>query len=76
MSDSDRETRAAARSKVAVLHRTRLHPVEVDLAPTVGVAAVTLVQCLTRETWAMAGLPVPTYSRAFIPVKFVRGRLT
>ena len=76
MSDSDRKARAAARLKIATLHRTHLNPIEEDLAPVSGAAAISLVHRLTRESWAMAGLPSPEYSRAAVPVKFVRGRLT
>jgi len=76
MSSEDRRARAAARRRSAVLHRTRLEPTERDLDPIAGEAAVSLVAVLTRESWSETGAPVPEYSRAAIPIRFVAGRLT
>ncbi len=36
-----------------------------------GEAAISLVTRLTQESWSLAGLEIPTYSRASIPVRFV-----
>lgn len=35
---------------------------------------IALVWTLTRQQWAFAGLEMPTYSRAEMPGKLVRGR--
>jgi hypothetical protein len=74
MSAADRARRAEARRKSASLHRTRLQRTEVDLDPVSGAAAVALVAQLTRESWSESGLPLPTYTRADIPIRFVPGR--
>jgi hypothetical protein len=74
MSATDRARRAEARRKSAVLHRTRLRRRELELDPVAGAAAVALVAQLTRESWAEAGLPLPTYTRAEVPIRFVPRR--
>jgi hypothetical protein len=33
---------------------------------------IALVDVLTREQWAFAGLPVPTYTRAEMPGRIIR----
>jgi hypothetical protein len=33
---------------------------------------IALVAVLTREQWAFAGLPVPTYTRAEMPGRIIR----
>jgi hypothetical protein len=71
-----RETRAEARRRTTVLHRTTLRAIEEDLDSISGAAALSLVTVLTRESWSESGAPLPTYSRATIPVRFVAGRLT
>jgi hypothetical protein len=71
---SDRKARAAHRLRTAVLHRTVLKRLESDLDPLFGPAAVSLVERLTRESWAVAGNLVPAYPRAQIPVRFVPRR--
>lgn len=43
-----------------------------DPSPTFGAAAVSLVASLTRESRAEAGYAVPSYTRATMPVRFVR----
>lgn len=75
-SDQARATRAAARSKRAVLHRSRLGDAGVDFDPVTGAAAVALVAELTRRSWSLAGRELPRYERSEIPCRFVRGRLT
>lgn len=74
MNSSDRHARAERRRQTAVLNRTTLQRVEPDLVPVSGPAAVSLVERLTRESWAAAGKPTPTYRRQEIPVRFVKGR--
>lgn len=64
-----RTTRAAqARSAVATLHRTRFARVELDLAPTCGEQAVSLVDQLSQMSWSLIGREFPVYSRAEMPV--------
>jgi hypothetical protein len=55
-----------------VLHRTQLEPRERDLHPVRGAEALSLVTILTREAWTLSGRPWPTYTRAEIPIEFVR----
>ena len=43
-----------------------------DEAPVRGPEAISLVHRLTLESWALAGLDLPTYSRAATPFRFVR----
>lgn len=74
MRDPEREARAAARKRTATLHRTQLAPVEHDLDPVNGAAAISLVDRLTRESWAAAGLTIPQYARAEISIRFIPGR--
>lgn len=74
--DTDRRARAARRRHSAFLNRTTLKRAETDLTPLSGLAAVALVQSLTRESWAAARKPTPTYRREEIPIRFVPGRLT
>ena len=76
MEHSERKIRAALRRKTAVLNRTTLQRVEHDSTPTSGLAAISLVQQLTLECWALAGKKAPAYRREEIPVRFVHGRLT
>ena len=76
MEDRDRKFRAAQRRRTASLNRASLGTIEQDLSPLSGLAAVSLVQQLTRECWTLAGKETPEYSRAQTPVKFVPGRLT
>ncbi|HTV80373.1 MAG TPA: hypothetical protein VMF03_19125 [Steroidobacteraceae bacterium] len=71
MNLSDAKARAEHRRRTIVLHRTVLKDVESDLNPLAGPAAVSLVERLTRESWAAAGKSIPTYPRQKIPVRFV-----
>lgn len=71
MDEADRRQRAEARRSRASLRRTRLKPREDDLSPIRGVEAISLVHRLTLESWALAGLDVPTYTRDQLPVRFV-----
>jgi hypothetical protein len=73
-SDSDRRRRAEHRRRTAVLHRVTLGGVEPDPSPVSGVAGLSLVERLTRESWTAAGRPFPRYDRARIPVSFVPRR--
>jgi hypothetical protein len=70
-SEAARRERAAARSGRILLRRTQLQDVEADLTPLRGEEAVSLVQDLTRESWALSGEPEPSYTRQAIPCRFV-----
>jgi hypothetical protein len=74
--DSSRKIRAARGRQSAVLNRTTLKRAEADLTPLAGLAAIALVQHLTRESWAAAQRPTPTYRREETPVRFVPARPT
>jgi len=76
MDVTERKARAALRRRTAVLNRTTLRRVEPDLTPLSGLAAISLVDHLTRESWAAARKPIPAYRREEIPVRFVPGHLT
>lgn len=69
--DEERRRRAAARRERITLRKSRLQPVEADLSPVRGAEAISLVTRLTRESWALAGLPEPTYARAETPIRLV-----
>ena len=75
MDDLDRKLRAAQRRQSASLNRAALGAIEQDSSPLFGLAAVSLVQQLTRECWALAGREIPQYSRVQTPVRFVPGQL-
>jgi hypothetical protein len=75
MSRTDRDARARARSRVAVLRKTRLDD-DTDPSPIHGADAVSLVTRLTIESWSLAGLEIPAYRRAETPYRFVPSRLT
>ena len=74
MSRADREARALARRRIAVLHKTRLQTDENDLSPVRGAAAISLVTRLTIESWSLAGREIPAYGRAQTPYRFVPSR--
>ena len=69
--DAERRRRADARRGRITLRKSHLQTLEADLSPVRGAEALSLVTRLTRESWAMAGLPEPTYSRAQTPCRFV-----
>ncbi|MGH7058258.1 MAG: hypothetical protein ACREFZ_10360 [Acetobacteraceae bacterium] len=73
-SDSDRRSRAELRRRTAVLNRATLGGIEADPLPVSGSDAVSLVERLTRESWAAAGRSFPQYRREQIPVSFVPRR--
>jgi len=54
-----------------VLRRTSLHAEDGDPVPVHGPEAVSLVHRLTRESWSLAGLTEPTYTRTETPIRFV-----
>ena len=54
-----------------MLHKTRLLRHENDLSPIFGADAVSLVLQLTRESYRLAGLAEPSYTRDRIPCRFV-----
>ncbi len=74
LSGSDRTLRARARQGRAILNKARLQKVEADPTPIRGDEAVALVHRLTTESWSLAGLEAPTYTRDRIPWRFVAGR--
>jgi hypothetical protein len=74
MTDTDRSARAQARQVRAVLRKSRSQRQEADLTPVSGPEAVALVLRLTAESWSLAGLEVPSYTRDRIPWRFVPGR--
>ena len=74
MSDADRNARARARQGRAILRKARLQRVETDITPILGADAVALVRQLTAESWSLAGLESPNYTRDRIPWRFVPGR--
>lgn len=76
MSDADRRLRAQARQGRAILRKGRLDDREGDPAPISGPDAVALVQQLTAESWSLAGLEVPSYTRETIAWRFVPDRRT
>ena len=76
MTDAERRARALARSGLAILNKARLSAQERDLSPIAGAAAVSLLTRLSMESHQLAGVRDPTYTRAQIPVHFVRGRRT
>lgn len=76
MDATERKARAALRRQTTLLHRTTLKRAESDLTPLSGLAAIALVERLTRESWTTARKQNPTYRREEIPVRFVPGRLT
>jgi hypothetical protein len=73
VAETDREARANNRRRSAAIHKTRLEAYEADLDPIYGAEAVSLVARLTDESWAMAGLEKPQYSRSEIPIFFKPG---
>ena len=74
MSDADRSSRALARRGRAILQKTRLQSSEADITPISGPDAVALVRQLTAESWSLAGLEAPNYTRDRIPWRFIPGR--
>jgi len=71
VANSDRRSRAESRRSRVVLHKTLLHGGDADLASVRGPEAVSLVHRLTRESWSLAGLSVPSYTRSETPIRFV-----
>jgi type II secretory pathway pseudopilin PulG len=71
MSDADRRLRAQARQGRAILRKGRLHDRQGDAVPISGPDAIALVQQLTAESWSLAGLEVPSYTRDTIAWRFV-----
>jgi hypothetical protein len=76
MEDIDRKRRAEQRRRTASLNRASLGAVEQDASPLFGLAAISLVQQLTRECWALAGKETPGYTRTNTPVRFIPSRST
>jgi hypothetical protein len=72
MDNFERKRRAAEQRRTTILNRTLLGSIEPDPTPLTGLAAVSLVQQLTRECWALAGREIPRYTRSETPIRFVR----
>jgi hypothetical protein len=53
------------------LHKGRVGEPEVDFSPVFGAEALSLVHRLTLTSFSLAGLTLPTYTRAQIPCRFV-----
>lgn len=54
-----------------VLRKTLLHAEGGDLVPVRGPDALSLVHRLTLESWSLAGLAEPSYTRSETPIRFV-----
>lgn len=71
MSDEARRLRAQERLGRVTLRKANLY----EEGPTIAFAnrseAVALAFELTKYSWAVAGLAMPTYSRATMPFRFV-----
>jgi hypothetical protein len=76
MEDLDRKRRAEQRRRTASMNRAPFGAVEQDASPLFGLAAISLVQQLTRECWALAGKETPAYTRTNTPIRFIPGRPT
>jgi len=74
MSTADRDARAQDRHGRATLLKTSVRDRGADLAPISGPLALELVSQLTAESWSLAGLELPTYTRVRIPCRFVPRR--
>jgi hypothetical protein len=74
MTEADR--RAQTRRERMTLRKTRVGEPEVDLSPTFGAEAISLVYRLTRTSYGLARLPRPEYTRGTMPCKFVPRRTT
>ena len=72
MSDAERKLRAEERRGRMVITRCDLEDSDIDPNPTFGAEAISLAAVLTRESWSMSGRPLPDYSRAKTPYKFVK----
>ena len=75
MEDDGRRARAESRRGKIVLRKTSLSD-DSDQEPVRGDEALSLVTRLTRESWSLAGLEEPAYSRRQIPCRAVPGRIT
>lgn len=71
-----RRERAEARRARMTIVRTPEGAGAPDPVPVQGAEAISLVTQLTRESWSLAGLPLPSYERSAIPFRFAPGRLT
>jgi hypothetical protein len=71
MADEARRLRAQERSGRVTLRRTNLDDTGSDVASCNGSEAVALAFKLTKYSWEVAGLAMPNYTRATIPIRFV-----
>jgi hypothetical protein len=71
--DRARATRAAQRAKTMQVRLEPLHSGrEHDFSPVFGGEAVALAAELSRSAWTLAGHPLPTYTRATMPLRLLR----
>ncbi len=70
MSDEARQRRAQQRAAKMTLVKSQITNQAPEVAPITGPQGVSLAFELTRMSWAMAGLPMPTYTRHTIPIVF------
>ncbi len=71
MTTDDAAQRAKLRALRMTVRKSRLGEPEVDVVPTFGPHAISLVYQLTVHSYALAGVPLPDYTRAAIPWRFV-----
>jgi len=72
MSDDERRERARERVSRMTLRKGRLDREPADPDVVRGEAALSLVATLSRESWSLARLPMPSYGRAEVPCRFIR----
>ena len=65
------DDRAKLRAQRMTIRKARLGEPDVDIHAVYGAEAISLVRRLTQTSYALAGQPWPTYTRANIPCKFV-----
>jgi len=71
---TEAERRAHARRERMTLRKTRIGEPDVDLSPTFGADAISLVYQLTKTSYDLARFSRPLYTRAKMPCKFVPRR--
>ncbi len=54
------------------VRRTSLDEQALPPVPSTVEERLALVEILTRESWALAGLPLPRYARSRMPIRIAR----
>jgi hypothetical protein len=72
--EDERRARAEARGRRVHLRWTKLGDEDPTADAIFGADAVTLVTELTEQVWSLSRRPLPSYTRATIPIRFVPGR--